>query len=160
MALSYSFSMAAPIPADRVARELTEAARAAGLFDVLVTPELVLVEGAVTRRGMLTRVREERPQPWNPVVADLGFTPTASVAFALDKESEIPDQQDDMVTMVSGLLDRVPGDAVLHFQYETIWLLRRDGDLTLHERDDLWPARRLALVAQPFRRATHVFAEE
>ncbi|WP_432215891.1 SitI3 family protein [Streptomyces hygroscopicus] len=62
--------------------------------------------------------------------------------------------------MTSGLLGRVAGDAVLHFQFEAIWLLRRGGELSLSERDDLWLPQRLAVVTQTYRRATHAFSEE
>ncbi len=141
MAISYSLGLATPLAEAEVAHELNEVAQSAGLFDALVSPEVVLAEGVATRRGMWNQVFEEKPQPWNPVVADLGITPSVSVMFTINRDTEIPEQQDDMVRLVAGLLDRVPGDMVLHFQYEVIWLLRRDGGLDLHERDDLWPAR-------------------
>ncbi|WUS42949.1 SitI3 family protein [Kitasatospora sp. NBC_01250] len=67
------------------------------------------------------------------------------------------EQQDDMVRLASGLLERVQGDAVLNFQSEVIWLLRRDGDLSLNEQEDIWPRQRLAAVSQPFRRATYTY---
>ena len=62
-----------------------------------------------------------------------------------------------MVRLTARLLDRVDGDAVLEFQSETIWLLRRGGDLSLDEREDLWPPHRLAEITRPYRRATHAF---
>lgn len=94
------------------------------------------------------------------MVSDLGFTPTVSVAFRLGKASEITAQQDDMIRLVSGLLSLFPGDAVLHFEFEVIWLLRRADDLSLNEQDDLWPPRRLALISKPYRRVTYHFAAE
>lgn len=62
-----------------------------------------------------------------------------------------------MVRLTVGVLDRFPGDAVLHFQLEQLWLLRRSGTLTLSEDDFAWPPERLALVHQPYQRATHTF---
>ncbi len=103
---------------------------------------------------------ESRPQPWNVVITDLGFIPTVLVVFRLSKENGATPQQDDMIRLVSGLLDRVPGDAVLHLDYEHIWLLRRGGDLSLSERSDIWPPHRLAALSQRYRRATHTFSEE
>lgn len=44
-----------------------------------------------------------------------------------------------MIRLVSGLLDRVPGDAVLHSGFEDIWLLRRSGDVSVSEQADPWP---------------------
>jgi hypothetical protein len=64
-----------------------------------------------------------------------------------------------VVRLVSGLFERVPGDAVPHREFEDIWLLRRGGELTLNEQDDLWPPHRQAALSQPYRRATHTFAD-
>lgn len=65
-----------------------------------------------------------------------------------------------MAWMASGLLGRVAGDAVLHFSFEDIWLLRRGGELSLNERGDLWPPQRLAVVNHSYRRATYAFSDE
>jgi hypothetical protein len=92
------------------------------------------------------------------VTEDFGFRPTVLVGFRQDKFTDMSAQDDDMVRLVTGLLDRVPGDVVLHFQYEQIWLLRHNGELSLNERDDIWPPQRLAAVHQSYRRATHTFS--
>ena len=161
MSISYSLGMATQATPLQVAGQLCDVARSVGLFDPRITPELVLEEGVVTTTGLWLRAGEEKPLPWgHPVTADLGFTPTVSVRFQLGRSSEPSGQQDDMIRLVSGLLGRDPGDAVLHFQFEVIWLLRRGGDLSLNERDDVWPPHRLAAVSQPYRRATFTFAEE
>lgn len=163
MAISYSLDMAATESTVlQVAWHMCDVARPLGVFDVSVTPEALLEEGAVTTSGMWISVGEDRPMPWgHPVTMDLGFTPTASVRFRLDgKRGEPSDQQDDMIRLTSGLLNRISGDAVLHFQFEDIWLLRRGADLSLNERDDLWLPHRLAAVSPPYRRATHAFSEE
>lgn len=162
MAISYSLDFAAEKTVVQVAWHLCDVARSAGVFDASVTPEALLEDGADTASGMWISVGEDRPMPWgHPVTLDLGFTPTASVRFRLNgRKGELADQQDDMIRMASGLLSRVAGDAVLHFQFEDIWLLRRGGELSLNERDDLWPPGRLAVVTQPYRRTTHAFSEE
>lgn len=160
MAISYDLDMATLSPVAQVGRELHDAARAIGLFDASVTPEQVLNEGAVTGLGTWIRVYEPDSRPWDPVITNFGFTPTVSVVFRLDKESEISDQEDDMIRLVSDLLERVPGDAVLNRAYEQIWLLRRSGDLSVSERTDIWPPHRLAALSQHYRRATYTFAEE
>ena len=110
MAISYSLNLATPSPAVQVASELHDIARAFGLFDASVTPERVL-EGVATGLGTWIRVVESRPQPWNAVITDLGFIPTVLVVFRLSKDNGATPQQDDMIRLVSGLLDRVPGDA-------------------------------------------------
>jgi hypothetical protein len=158
MALDYDLDLGTTTPAVQVARELREVAVAAGLLGSSVSPELILEEGVTTSHGTWVRVIDANPRPWDAVITDLGFTPTVTVGFRLGRTAFA--SQDEMVQLTSGLLERVPGDAVLHFQYEDIWLLRRDGELSLNERDDLWPPRRLATVRQPCRRATHTFSDE
>lgn len=160
MSVSYSLDMATEMTVTQVAAQLCDLARAVGLFDASITPELLVEEGAVTTRGLWIRVGEERTPPWHPVITDLGFTPTVSAMFELPRSTEPSDSQDDMIRLVSGMLGRAPGDAVLHFQFEVIWLLRRGTELSLNPRDDLWPPRRLAAVSQPYRRAEYTFAEE
>ena len=158
MAITYSLALACPVPADQVAGELHAVGRRLGVLDESTTPA-ALLDGATSGLGTWIRVTEAKSRPWDPVRNDLGFAPTVSVAFRLDKEGEVDYQQDDIARVVSGLFERVPGDAVLHREFEDIWLLRRDGELTLNEQDDLWPAHRRAALSQPYRRATHTFAE-
>ncbi|MFK0294754.1 SitI3 family protein [Streptomyces sp. NPDC090442] len=162
MAISYSLDIAADKTVVQVAWHLYDVARSAGGFDATVTPEALLEEGAVTASGMWISVGEDRPMPWgHPVAEDLGFTPTVSVRFRLDgRRGDTSDQQDDMIRLTSGLLGRVDGDAVLHYQFEDIWLLRRGAELSLSERDDLWIPERLAVISQPYRRSTHTFSDE
>ncbi|MFI9047546.1 SitI3 family protein [Streptomyces sp. NPDC053427] len=161
MAIAYDLQMATAAPVGECARELCDVARSAGLLDASVTAGHLIGEGAVTGAGTWMRVGEERPPPWGcPVTEDLGFAPTVYALFRLGKSSDPSLQQDDMIRLASGLLTRIPGDAVLHFQYEVIWLLRRRGELSLNARDDLWRPHRLAAVAPPYRRATYAFAEE
>lgn len=157
MALDYSLALGTPMPTTDVARELHQIAQRHGLFDPAVTPERILNVGARTKLGLWIRVLGANSEPWDPVVEDLGFTPTVRVAFRLDKSTDMSAQQDEMVRLVSDLLDRVPGDAVLHFDFEYILLLRRGDELSLNERNDIWPQQRLAAVHQPYRRATYAF---
>jgi hypothetical protein len=160
MALTFSLDLATPASTVAVSRALHEAAREAELFDTSVTPEQLLDKGAVTTTGTWTRVIEASPKPWHPIITDLGFTPTVAVVFRLDKENNIAGQQDDVVRFTSGILTRIAGDAVLHRELETIWLLRRNGEISISEQDDLWPSRRIAALSLPYRRATYAFAEE
>jgi hypothetical protein len=157
MAISYSFALATPVPAADVARELHAAGRLLGVLDASATPEDLLA-GAATTLGTWVRVAEAKARSWDPVRNDLGFTPTVAVTARLDTDNDVGAQQDDLVRLVSGLLDRVPGDAVLHREFEDIWLLRRGGEVMVSEQDDLWPARRLAALSQRYRRVTHSFA--
>ncbi|GGU66663.1 SitI3 family protein [Lentzea flava] len=153
MALSYILDIATQLTAPRVAAELRP---------LVGDPDLTteeLMEGVVAGRETWVRVGEAKPRPWNVVATDLGFTPTTWVVFRLSKQQEIGPQLDDVVRWTVGLLDHVPGDAVLHFDYEVVWLVRRDGELSLNERDDIWTPSRLAAVGnRPHRRGTPVFS--
>ncbi|WP_030911226.1 SitI3 family protein [Streptomyces sp. NRRL F-5126] len=160
MAISYDFEIAAALPVHDVAAVLGRAVQEAGLLHAPVTPEELLEKGAETIRGTFVQAFEERPQPWHPVVSDLGFTPTVSVSFRLGKFTDLPGQQDDMIRVVDALLARIPGDAVLEHQSEDIWLLRRAGVLALSEDDELWPSHRLALLNHPYHRTTYTFADD
>ncbi|PWI17433.1 hypothetical protein DI272_27185 [Streptomyces sp. Act143] len=160
MAISYDLDCATETSTAEVAARLAEIGRGIGVFDATVTPELLVDPGANTRHGTWIRVaRQGTPHPWHPVVADLGFTPTVSAAFRMAKDTEISDQQDDMLRLVLALLEQIDGDAVLHYQYEAIWLLRKDGELSLSENDDLWRPHRIPFVTRPYRRETHRFED-
>lgn len=156
MAIAYDLDCATRLSATEVATRLAEIGRHSSVIDPSVTPERLVEEGALTRLGTWLRVTRQRPpQPWHPVVDSLGFTPTVSVTFRLGKETESSSQQDDMVRLVAPLLQQIDGDVVLHLQFEQVWLLRRGGELSLNEDDDIWRPQRLALVPQPYRRETH-----
>ena len=155
MAIDYDLDCATSLGVRDVAARLAEVGRETGVLVPSVTGERLLA-GAVTRLGSsVVVVAEGTPQPWHPLVAGLGLAPTVAVGFRMAKGVEVSDQQDDMVRLVMPLLERVDGDAVLHYQFERIWLLRRGGELSLDEGDELWPAGRLGLVGRPCRRETH-----
>lgn len=155
MAIEYDLDCATKLSANEVATRLEEIGKDTGVFDASVKSER-LMDGALTRLGTWVRVMKQRPpQPWHPVVSGLGFTPTVGVGFRMAKGVEVSDQQDDMLRLIVPLLERIDGDAVLHFQFEEIWMLRKSGELSLNEKDDLWRPQRLALVTQPYRRETH-----
>ncbi|MEU6222632.1 SitI3 family protein [Streptomyces sp. NPDC047042] len=160
MAISYDLECATESSATEVAARLAEIGKGIGVFDATVTPDLLLDPGVNTRHGTSIRVTQERtPHPWHPVVADLHFTPTVSAAFRMAKGVEVGVQQDDMLRLVLPLLEQIDGEAVLHFQYESIWLLRKNGELILSENDDLWRPHRISFVLQPYKRETHRFED-
>ena len=133
MAIEYGLSVASSEGVDRVrsvmAGRLTE-----------VDWDADRVTAYRSTGGLLVTVREDRE-------VDLVIEePTVHVGFRLDKFADLGHQQDEMVGLVVDVLAADAGDAVLHFQLETIWLLRRGSELLVHADDDLWPAHRLALV--------------
>ncbi|MFD8737698.1 SitI3 family protein [Streptomyces sp. NPDC059618] len=158
MAIEYDLDIATHATPAEVAAFLAEIGRESDLFDASVTGARLMETGtfAYTRRGTCVSVIQQRqPMPWDPVVTCLGFTPTVGVGFRMGKEADTSQQQDDMIRLVGPLLDHVGGDAVLHYQFEVVWLLRRGGELSLNDRDDLWRAERLAQMTRTYRRETH-----
>ena len=160
MAISHSLSLATSLSADQVALAVSEIAVGIGLLRAPVEPEWFLDDGVSTDSGTWIRVLDPTVQPWDPLITDLGIRPTVRVAFRLDKRTDLTRQADEIIRMVSELLAKIPGDAVLQYLFETIWLMRRRNDLSLNEDDDLWPAERLALLTQSYRRATYKFSDE
>jgi hypothetical protein len=157
MAISYDLEIATPLPLNEVARELLEVARPLDVFDATTTSDQLVEDGRATRFHTWIRVYEHRPQPWSPVITDLGITPTVGAVFRLQGDTT-SEQLDDVIRMASGLLERIPGDALLS-GLEVIWLVRRNGDLTLNERDDIWTPLRLAAIHLPYRRVTHAYED-
>ncbi|AUY50239.1 SitI3 family protein [Streptomyces sp. CB01881] len=158
MAISYNLDLMTSLTLPEVAEQLDAVTHSLRLSDVSATVETLLGEGARTPYGTWIRVVPRKPIPWgNPLIGGRAFTPTVSVAFRLDKMADISGQQDDVVRLTAGLLSQVPGDAVLHFDYEDVWLVRQGGELSLSERSDLWPARRLTGLPLPYRRQTREF---
>ncbi len=87
-----------------------------------------------------------------------GFVPTSWIHFRL-RAGEIDEQLDEMAALVATVLAASEGDALLHADFEDVWLLRRGGQLVLSDEDARWPARRrsgfgeltrAALDARPF----------
>jgi hypothetical protein len=108
---------------------------------------------------MQRRVQSSK-DPWDLVHEAFGFWPTVSVYFRYSKFDDFVRQGDDMVRVAAHVLERVPGDLILQMpESDLVWLLRRGGDLALHEWDDLWTSDRLSMINQPYRRATVTFGE-
>ncbi|MFJ8444223.1 SitI3 family protein [Kitasatospora griseola] len=117
--------------------------------------ELLSRSGARTARG--TTVSVSAPEPVPVDVIDLQFGVPAKIRIWIepDRDEPMAEQDDDTVALVAGLLDDMPADLVLIHNYETAWLIRRGGELVLHEDPALWPDHRLALIEGPYRRESH-----
>ncbi|MFB7612789.1 SitI3 family protein [Kitasatospora sp. NPDC056181] len=159
MAISYSLDLVTPLTPSEVAQKLDEIARPQRLFGTPEAAGPLLGEGAITAYGTWVRVVPVKPVPWgDPQIGGRPFGATVAVAFRLDKTADVAGQQDDAVRLTLGLLAQVPGDAVLHLDYEEVWLVRQGGELSLSERSDLWPARRLTGLPLPYHRQNLEFA--
>lgn len=156
MALDYSLCIATGCSAARVARLVQEIAQA---HDLIGSPNTLDGKGDTIALGMGIWVVDRRalaPSVYeSPVVTEFGVAPpTVSVVFSVSKRKDTEAQEDAMVGVVAGVLTEVAGDAFLDSDYDTIWLLRRGDDLSLHEDELIWTTKRLLRIMQPFRRAT------
>lgn len=158
----FQLELAAPAtPAEGVARIVQQVATAAGVVDSFDPPNLL--HGNVTMRSGLWLYVDPDPaddfdQP-DQFAADFGVHRTVSVGLQLNVVKQGVPQMRDMVTLVFGILDRMAGDAVLHYEYEEAWLLRRDGRLFVNNREDVWHPDLLAMIPHPYERARLEFSD-
>lgn len=158
MAVTLRFEIAAVTSADLaelVAREVVQRREPSDA----VTSDALLGEGAVLGVGATCAVREADPTPGATAVSDLGVHPTAVVWWRLFSDHEPGPQMDHVVGVVGSLLARTAGDAVLTMNYDVVLLLRRDGELTVHDDDAYWPAECQALLPEPVQRAPLAFPD-
>lgn len=149
----------AALPINRLARELQAVAVAAGLLTDQVRPE-ALSETAVTLdSGLTVDVSPAMPPGPDQFTADFGIERAAQVGLQVDATQAFAPQVGDLLVLTTGLLERLAGDAVLHFEYDVVWLLRQDGRLYLSDNDELWRPERLGLVRQPYQRAPLAFSD-
>ncbi|MFE9581442.1 SitI3 family protein [Nocardia sp. NPDC006044] len=99
------------------------------------------------------------PSDRDPIWIDFGIRSTVWVQFALSGD-HIAEQHNTMTRIVSDLLRRTTGDAILHHQYDDIWLIRRVGSLVVSNRGDAWTPLRLAALPEPYSRAPLHFSED
>jgi len=93
--------------------------------------------------------------PPDPVEEQFGFAPTVEVYFGLSKSGDFQAQETDVLRLVLSVLARIPGDALLHVEHDDVWLLRRGGRLVIN--DSLWQQQQIALLSQPYERASLTF---
>ncbi|GGS23019.1 SitI3 family protein [Actinokineospora fastidiosa] len=94
--------------------------------------------------------------PPDPVEEQFGFAPTIEAYFGLSKTGDFEAQETDAFRLVVAVLAAIPGDALLHFEHDEVWLLRRNGELTVN--DSLWKPAQLALLPWPYQRAHLAFS--
>lgn len=119
-------------------------------------------DGVLLRGGTWCRAGAAVPseEPWpDPLEEAFGIKQTSWAVFREQGEQDRQHQRDEMVWLVAGLLARLLGDAALHFQYEVLWLVRRDGRVLVNDRDDIWTPDRLAMLGQPYERVPLRFSD-
>ncbi|MER7772107.1 SitI3 family protein [Kitasatospora sp. NPDC096140] len=159
MALSYSLELATPLSVNEVAQKLNEVGQSLRLLGPTIATAALVGDGVETAYGTLVYVTPMTPLPWGtPQIGEHTFLPTIMVSFDLGKEGDIIGQQDDMTRFAVELLAQIPGDAVLHYESEAVWLVRLNGELSLSEHGDIWPPNRLSGISGPYRRKNYEYS--
>jgi hypothetical protein len=151
----------AATPIDQLARDLHAVAVAAGLLADDTPPEAFAESVVPLPGGVMVDVSTPLRRGPDQFTTDFGIERAARVEFQVDGSRDFAPQLHDVLAVTTGLLDRLAADAdaVLHFEYDVVWLLRRDGRLYLNEDDDLWRPDRVALITQPYERAPLAFSD-
>lgn len=162
MTTIHQLELAAPTtPADDVARAVRDAAVAAGAPDD-TDPARLLDGNVALPSGLWVYVSplddEDLDEP-DQFATDFGIRRTVSIGFQLNGTRDAEPQMRDMLTLVFGVLDRLPADAILHYEYEEAWLLRRGGRLVINSSEGVWHPDLLAMVPQPYELATLQFSD-
>lgn len=150
MAIEYGLELNGA-DADRVSGLLARVA----IMTRLASRELnISGSSAVLDSGVLVAASATTPLPFpDPIEQELGVTSTVHVLFRFAKDTDPAKQRQDMVRLVSAVLREIEGDVVLTFAGEIVWLLRKDGQLTISDRDDFWTPDILALLPRVYDRA-------
>jgi hypothetical protein len=111
VAFSYTLDIATSDSPLCVAEKLVHVTSAAQLLQSPPPPAAdLLTEGISTAHGIRLRVlaEDDEPDPEDPLVENLGFTPTTTVIFRY-KKGAYEEQDEDVVLLSSRLLEEVPG---------------------------------------------------
>lgn len=155
MAISFSLDWGPPVTGEQLAAEFIALGRQGDLLPPDRSVDDLKGDGVLLRGGTWCRAgaAEPREEPWpDPLEEAFGIRRDSWAVFREQGDQDRQHLRDEMAWLVAGLLVRLPGDAALHFQYEVLWLVRREGRLQVSDRDDIWPERRLAMLPQPFER--------
>lgn len=100
--------------------------------------------------GLTTYAYRFKENDLSLIAADLGIKASLLILFHLDPLENREIQRNVLLRATIELLRQVKGDAVLLFNGEVVWLLRKEGELTLNRGPDLWRPDDLALITLPY----------
>lgn len=146
-------------PLDRLAEAVRATATQLNLLARVVEAPDPANAGFYLTSGLLVTVDPPFVSGEDPFVSDFGMARAATVDFYYDSQHEGFERQDDeLLQMVFWLLEVVvPGDAVLHYEYYVVHLVRCGGQFVLSDADDVWPPERLSRVPVPYQRSHLAF---
>ncbi|MEV7124343.1 SitI3 family protein [Kitasatospora griseola] len=138
------------------------AARVSRLFvarklsaDPPAVEQLLDNSGAPTALGMRVSVDSPDLLPSGAVAEAFGVPENVRIWVEPSRGELAIRQEDDLVALIAGLLDETVVDIAVTYDYEVGMLIRKGGELTLHEDPLLWTEHRLALIRGTYRRESH-----
>ncbi|MEV7124212.1 SitI3 family protein [Kitasatospora griseola] len=156
MTVAHQIHLATTETAEQVAARVRAAFERARLAEQPpALDELLSRSGGRTARGTTISVSTPEPVPFDVIEHEFGIPAKARIWIEPDGDRPMAEQDDDIAALLAALLDDTPVDLVAVHNYETAWLIRRGGELVLHEDPALWPEHRLALIEGPYRRESH-----
>ncbi|MFJ8441700.1 SitI3 family protein [Kitasatospora griseola] len=156
MTVAHQIHLATTETAEQVAARVGAAFERARLAEQPpALDELLSRGGARTARGTTVSVSAPEPTPFDVIDHEFGVPAKVRIWIEPDGDRPMAEQDDDIAALLAGLLEDTPADLVAVHNYETVWLIRRGGELVLHEDPALWPDHRLALIKGPYRRESH-----
>jgi len=99
---------------------------------------------------LLVDIGQPNPVEIEIIEEDFGFTPTASVIFWRDNETDPVTVRTSLLRGCVALLEGSTDDAVLLLNGEVVILLRRNGSLVLNRLEGFWTDAELAVIPPPF----------
>lgn len=121
------------------------------LHEAMARPPAGDVVNAVLTRDSGLWVSVSPPTLGDMFRSDFGLDPTATVDMQINGTKDLDPQFDDALALSLRLLELLPGDAMLHFDYISPWFLRRHGELLLSDEKETWPPEVLARLTVPYK---------
>jgi hypothetical protein len=100
--------------------------------------------------GILLGVHRETEKNQMMMQSWFGFKPTIIVWFVLDSLNDYEIGKTTLLKTVVRLLQEIPGDAVLLFNYESLVLQRIAGELIFNQTLQTWPNSEISAVTSQF----------
>jgi hypothetical protein len=150
---------AAAGPIDRLADSLRGVLAGAGLIAENVSATTLVKSAVWLESGLVVDVGARLQRGPDQFTEDFGIERAMGVTFQVAGTLAFAPQIEDILVTTAGVLERVHGDALMHFEYDCVWLLRSAGRLYLSDDDDLWHPERLLLIDQPFERKALAFSD-
>ena len=107
-------------------------------------------ENTLYNPGILLGVHRETEKNQTMMKSWFGFKPTLIVWFVLDSLDDYEIGKTTLLKTVIRLLQEIPGDAVLLFNYESLVLQRIAGELIFNQTLQTWPRSEISEVTSQF----------